>query len=173
MALSMRVDRVATEADTRELWPVYQAVFDDQPDLVTWRTAVWDRHAARVGFRWARAYHDEELVGFAYGYTGERGQWWTDRAFEVLPREVASAWLDGHFELVSIGVLPQARCRGIGRVLLDAVTHGLPHERWLLMATSDESEPARRMYASNGWRVIGPGVGDGTVILAKGRPRTG
>ena len=40
------------------------------------------------------------------------------------------------------------------------------------MTTSDEEEPARRMYDSDGWRVIGPGVGDDTVILAKGRPRT-
>jgi len=172
VSLFTRVDPEATDADSVELWPVYQAVFDDQSDLATWRTAVWDRHAARDGFRWARAYHDEDLVGFAYGYTGERGQWWTDRAFEVLPPETAVAWLDGHFELVSIGVLPRARRRGLGRVLLHEVTRDLQHERWLLMATADESEPARRLYASDGWRVIGPGVGDDTVILAKGRPRT-
>jgi hypothetical protein len=41
------------------------------------------------------------------------------------------------------------------------------------MATADESQPARRMYASDGWQLIGPGVGDDTVILAKGRPRAG
>jgi ribosomal protein S18 acetylase RimI-like enzyme len=172
VALFTRVDREVTEADTIELWPVYQAVFADQPDLQTWRTAAWDKHAARDGFQWTRAYNDEKLVGFAYGYTGERGQWWTDRAFEVLPAAVAAAWLDGHFEVVSIGVLPQARRRGLGRALLHEVTRGLPHERWLLMTTADEAEPARRMYDSDGWRVIGPGVGDDTVILAKGRPRT-
>ena len=40
----------------------------------------------------------------------------------------------------------------------------------LLMTTSDEADPARRLYASDGWRVIGPGIGEETVIMGK-RPR--
>ena len=78
---------------------VYDAVFGDQPDLATWRAEVWDRHAARAGFRLVLAREDGRLVGFAYGYTGERGQWWTDRAAEALPPEspppgsaVTSSW---------------------------------------------------------------------------------
>jgi ribosomal protein S18 acetylase RimI-like enzyme len=160
-----------SERDTRELWPVYSAVFDDQPDLETWRASTWDRHSARPGFRIARAFEDDRLVGFAYGYTGERGQWWTDRAFEVLPPDVARAWLGGHFELVSIGVLPDQRRGGIGRALLRTLMTDLPHERRLLMATSDELGPARRLYAAEGWRVIGPGLGTEQVILGMGAGR--
>ncbi len=83
-----------TESDTEELWPVYDAVFPDQADYVGWRVALWDRHAARAGFRLARARDGDRLVGFAYGYTGDRGQWWTDQAARVLPpRRPRPGWV--------------------------------------------------------------------------------
>jgi ribosomal protein S18 acetylase RimI-like enzyme len=164
--VSFRLDESVEESDSDELWPVYDAVFGDHPDYRTWREAVWDKHTGRPGFRLARAYEDS-LVGFAYGYTGEGGQWWTDNARTVLEPDVADAWLGGHFELVSIGVVEQARRAGIGRELMHVLTDGLPHERLLLMTTADPADPARRLYASDGWRVIGPGIGDATVILGK------
>jgi len=159
-----------TDADAEELWPVYDAVFADLPDIATWRAEVWDRHATRPGFRLARARDGDHLVGFAYGYTGEHGQWWTDQAARVLPPDVATEWLGGHFELVSIGVLARARGAGLGAALLRAVTDGLPHERWVLMTTDDAGDPARRLYAREGWQVIGPGLGGGQVTMGRRRP---
>jgi GNAT superfamily N-acetyltransferase len=149
------------------VWPVYTSVFGDHATLEAWREAVWDRHRVRDGFRLARAFIGERFVGFAYGYTGQRGQWWTDEAAKVLEPEVANAWLGGHFELVSIAVISDARGAGIGRGLLHVLTQGLRHERLLLMATADAADPARRLYASEGWDVIGPGLGDSTVIMGK------
>ncbi len=160
-----------SETESAEVWQVYDAVFGDHPDQRTWRSAVWDRHVARNGFRLARAYDDaHRLVGFAYGYTGERGQWWTDRAAEVLPPEVADAWLGGHFDLVSLGVLAPARGAGVGRALLRRLTDGLPQERWTLMTTADATDPARHLYATEGWEVLGPGLRDVQVILGRRRP---
>ena len=106
--------------DTAELWHVYRSVFGDYSDFDTWRQAVWDRHSARDGFRVARAYDGDALIGFAYGYTGQHGQWWTDNAQEVLDPPVAGTWLGGHFELVSIGVVASARRRAVGRSLMRA-----------------------------------------------------
>lgn len=160
------VDPVALE-DELELWHVYDAVFGDRPSFDAWRTDVWDRHKSRDGFRLARAYVGDDLVGFAYGYTGQPGQWWTDTIRGVLARDVADEWLGGHFELVSIGVLEQARGSGVGRELLRCITANLPHERWLLMTTSDSADPARRLYSSEGWHVLGPGIGDGQVVMGK------
>jgi len=157
----------ATEADSVALWPVYDAVFADHPSYASWRDNVWDRHRTRAGFRLARAYADDELVGFAYGYTGEHGQWWTDNAGAALPSDVADAWLGGHFELVSLGVLSTARGRGAGRALVRALVAGLDHDRLLLMTTADATDPARRLYAAEGWEVIGPGIGADTVIMGK------
>ena len=137
------------------------------PTFEAWNEAVWQKHRARDGVRLARAYDGDALVGFAYGYTGQRGQWWTDNAARVLEADVADAWLGGHFELVSLGLLEGARRAGIGRGLLHAVVNGIEHERLLLMATSDATDPARRLYDSEGWRVIGPGIGEGAIIMGK------
>lgn len=163
----IRVDvvRSVTQADTLATFGVYDAVFGDQPGLGEWLEHVWDPHVARDGFRLARAYEDDLLVGFGYGYTGNRGQWWTDRAATVLPPEVAETWLGGHFELVSVGVLESARGHGLGSALLRALTAGLPHDRWLLMTTADADDPARRLYAREGWAVLGPGLQDDQVIM--------
>ena len=159
-----------SEDDTDELWPVYDAVFGDQTDYAGWRAGLWDRHVARAGFRLVRAYDVGALVGFAYGYTGERGQWWTDQAAQVLAPEVAEAWLGGHFELVSLGVVEGTRGSGVGTTLLRAVTDGLPQERWVLMSTADADDPARHLYAREGWQVIGPGLRGGQVTMGRRRP---
>jgi ribosomal protein S18 acetylase RimI-like enzyme len=161
------LDESVTSEDGRALWSVYSSVFADYPDYETWQQAVWDRHSTREGFRLARAYDDADLVGFAYGYTGETGQWWTDSARQVLDPEVAEAWLGGHYEVVSLGVLSTARRGGIGRQLMRTLLGGLPHERLLLMTTSDPADPARRLYSAEGWQVIGPGIGDATVIMGR------
>lgn len=153
--------------DTESVWSVYEAVFGDFSDEDTWRAVVWDKHTARHGFRVARAFEDEVLVGFAYGYTGDKGQWWTDNALETLNPDVGEAWLGGHFELVSLGVRESARGTGIGRELMRALLDGLLHERSVLMTSSDASDPARRLYESEGWHVLGPGIREGTVIMGR------
>ncbi len=164
-AVELRVHEFASERDAAVVWPLYDSVFGDRASYHSWRDAVWDRHTGRDGFRLAAAYEGAVLVGFAYGYTGRSGQWWTDNARTVLDREVAGAWLGGHFELVSLAVDTSRRRTGIGRALLRAVLQDLPHERLLLMTTADAADPARRLYASEGWQVVGPGIGDATVIM--------
>jgi GNAT superfamily N-acetyltransferase len=69
--------------------------------------------------------------------------------------------------VASIGVLDAHRRGGIGRSLMHVLPEGLPHERPLLMTSSDPSDAARRLYASEGWRVLGPGMGDGSVIMGR------
>ena len=153
-----------------ELWPLYREVFGDFDDREAWREQVWHRHSSRVGFRLALARAGAELVGFGYGYTGEHGQWWTDTASTVLHPDVASDWLGGHFELVSIGVAESARGMSVGRRLLTALTDRLDRRRWMLMTSSDPDDPARRLYRSTGWAVIGPGFSADRVIMGRSWP---
>ncbi|MEO6997829.1 MAG: hypothetical protein ABI112_07070 [Terracoccus sp.] len=68
---------------------------------------------------------------------------------------------------MSIGVVREARGTGSGLALLRALLGGPTHERFLLMTTSDETDPAGRLYAKEGWLVMGPGIGDGTVIMGR------
>ena len=93
----IRVDDSVTAEDGARLWPVNDSVFGDYCDYETWRASVWDEQRGRSGFRLARAHDADALVGFAYGYTGEHGQWWTDNALKVLDPDTAEAWLGGHF----------------------------------------------------------------------------
>ena len=111
----MQVDVVSTvtQADTAAVWTVYDDVFGDT-SYDEWLAAPWGRHTVRAGFRLARSFVAGELVGFAYGYTGERGQWWSDAAAAALAPEVAASWIGGHFEVVSLGVRPAHRGRGLG-----------------------------------------------------------
>jgi ribosomal protein S18 acetylase RimI-like enzyme len=166
------VEQVAETVVLDELWPLYRTVFADFDDLDTWRHQVWDRHSARAGFRVALARTGGRVVGFGYGYTGERGQWWTDTAATVLPPQVDSEWLGGHFEVVSIGVAESARGASVGRRLLTALTHDLSHHRWVLMTSADPEDPARRLYRSCGWAVIGPGLSAERVIMGRAWPTT-
>jgi ribosomal protein S18 acetylase RimI-like enzyme len=163
----VRVDDHVPPEHVDELWRVFDVVFGDWPSFDAWRSEIWERHSSRAGFRVARAYVGDQLVGLAYGYTGQPGQWWTDAVAQVLDPGVAEDWLGGHFELVSIGVLAEARGLGVGRELLRRITADLPHDRWLLMTTSDAADPARQLYASEGWDVIGPGIGTGRVVMGK------
>lgn len=152
------------------MWSVYAVVFADQASYDGWRTGTWDPHVARAGFRLARAYVGSRLVGFGYGYTGERGQWWTDHATAVLEPEVAADWVGGHFELVSLAVGEEARGQGVGTALMTALTAGLPHDRWLLMTTADPADPARRLYDRHGWQVLGRGIAEDQVIMGRHGP---
>jgi len=164
------VEQVSEHIAREDLWPLYRSVFGDFEDVDSWHAQVWDRHTARAGFRLALAREGDALVGFGYGYTGERGQWWTDNAAKVLHPQVASDWLGGHFELVSIGVDEAARGAGIGRHLMKALTDGLEQSRWMLMTSADTDDPARRLYRSTGWAVIGPGLSPEQVIMGRAWP---
>ncbi len=173
MTVQVEVVEAVTAAFVRhELWPLYRSVFGDFDDYEAWVDGVWARHSARRGFRIALARTDDDLAGFAYGYTGEHGQWWTDTAASVLHPDVASDWLGGHFELVSIGVAASARGASVGRRLLGSLTDGLEHARWVLMTSSDPVDPARRLYRSAGWAVIGPGFSTDRVIMGRSWPAT-
>jgi ribosomal protein S18 acetylase RimI-like enzyme len=163
--LSYAVQTQVSRADGELLWPVYNEVFCDQPSVGEWLDETWDRHSGRDGFRLVTAAVDERVVGFGWGYLGERGQWWTDRISETLAQPVVDAWVGGHFEIVSLGVVPAARRHGVGRRLLHHLQEAAPSDRLLLQTADDEDDPARRLYESEGWGVLGPGASDGTVVM--------
>jgi ribosomal protein S18 acetylase RimI-like enzyme len=142
------------------IWPCYRAVFDDFDDREAWRRDAFDRHAARAGYRLAVAMDGSTVAGFAWGYLGQRGQYWTDLVCEVLPAEVADAWAGGHFEFVELAVLPAYRGRGLGSRLHDTLLADV-RARCLLSTADDPDDPAVRLYLRRGWRKLGvlrPGV---------------
>ena len=86
-----------------EIVDVYRAAFtapgyDETPDDVERFRESLPQHADREGFRLELARRAGRLVGFAYGYTGRRGQWWSDRVLARVPATITDLWVDGHFE---------------------------------------------------------------------------
>lgn len=148
---SMDATQASSHADV--VWQVYDAAFGDC-DEDTWRTDTYARHLARPDFRLVGAWDGKRLVGFGYGYTGHRGEYWPDKVAEALGPDVAAEWVGGHFELVALAVLPAYQGRRIGARLLDRLMHRLPQERALL-STEVGDTPAVRLYSSRGWVRLG------------------
>lgn len=147
-------DQAQAQAHASEVFTVYDAVFGDRPDERQWRAEMYDRHFARDGFRLSVALDGDQLVGFAWGYVGERGQYWPDRVVEALPKGVTDEWVGGHFEFVELAVLPENRKRGLGRRLHDVLLEEVPQPRALL-STDNSDSPATRLYAGRGWHKLG------------------
>ena len=113
------------------------------------------RHAEREAFRFLAAIADDGTVaGFAYGYTGGAGQWWTDRVAAAMDEESRRRWLDPpHYEVVELHVRPSRQRGGIGSALLDRRLEGLPHS-CALLSTQVDNAKARPFYEKHGWQVV-------------------
>lgn len=120
------------------------------------------RHVTRDDFVFLVAREDEKIIGFAYGYTGAYGQWWTEHVAAALTARQREVWLDPpHFEIVELHVRPSAQRRGVGSALLAQLLSRQPHDRAVL-STQLGSRKARSFYAKNGWEELasidfGPG----------------
>lgn len=160
----VHVIRLLTGSDARALaarvWPCYAKVFGDFADYATWRSDLFDRHAARGGYRLAAAIEDDQVIGFSWGYVGQRGQYWSDLVHGALPPEAVSRWVGDHFEFVELAVLPTHRRTGLGQALHDRLLDGV-RRRCLLSTSDNPDDPAMRLYTRSGWRKLGmlrPGV---------------
>lgn len=137
------------------VWACYDQVFGDFADYATWRSELFERHAGRDGYRLAAATIDaDQVIGFAWGYVGQRGQYWSDLVHDALPREVVEQWVGDHFEFVELAVSPGHRRNALGQALHDRLLDGV--KRRCLLSTSDDPEDAAvRLYTRSGWRRLG------------------
>lgn len=147
-----------------EVAAIWEDAFDPIPDLRQWRETVFDRHRGRDRYRLAIATHRGRDIGFAWGYIGQRGQFWSDRVLERLG-EVAEPWVGGLVEFVELAVLQAFRAAGTGGRLHDALLNSLPSRPALLGTTRDAEDPAVRLYRSRGWRTLGRLDPDSQVMV--------
>jgi len=169
VASVLRIEELAPDAvlarrgDVAEIWP--EASRDRLHEILP-------RHVARAGFRCFGALDERDrLIGFVYGYRGTAGQWWHDRVAAALGAEATQRWLPPeHFELTELHVRTDARRRGIGRRLHDAVLDGLDAPTAVL-STQADNEPALKLYEGRGWQVIVPSLdfGSGRPFLIMGK----
>jgi ribosomal protein S18 acetylase RimI-like enzyme len=111
-------------------------------------------HTEREDFLFLVAREADEVIAFAYGYTGAYGQWWTETVARALTAAQRADWLDPpHYEIVELHVRPAWQRRGIGSALLAQLLTRQPHDRAIL-STQTGSRKARRFYAKNGWQEL-------------------
>jgi ribosomal protein S18 acetylase RimI-like enzyme len=138
-----------------EIVAIYDAALEVE-NGARWASEWLPVHATRSDFTFLVAREDDAVVGFAYGYTGAYGQWWTDSVAKVLDPEQRAEWLDApHFEVVELHVRPDRHRRGIGTCLLQELLARQPHDRALLTARENSAQ-ARSFYARNGWEELTP-----------------
>lgn len=167
--LIVRLAGVDEVADlSAQVWEAYREVFADPKPYAQWLETEYLRHSARPGHRLVVAERRPSVaaelsvppvdsggsvVGFAWGSLGDRGQYWSDLVAADMP-EVAREWIGGHFEVVELGVVPQARGLGLGARVFDTLLDGISG-RALLETHDDPTSPAMRLYTSRGWQPLG------------------
>jgi len=148
---------------------VYLAAYGDEAlpesrlDAENFAGSTLRRHARRSGFRLVVSVTDGTVSGYGYGFTGRRGQFWSDWLAGAVPADIVETWVGDHFELVDMVVDPAFRGNGIAGLLHDHLVDGLPQERALL-ATVPGDGPAPRLYEGRGWQVVAEEI-DGAKAL--------
>ena len=119
-----------------------------------WAARRLPEHIERDGFVFLAAWEADELIAFAYGHSGARGRWWTERVAKSLTPGQRSEWIDRpHYEIVELHVRPAWQRRGAGSALLAQLLTRQAHDRALL-STQAGSRKARSFYAKNGWQEL-------------------
>ncbi|RCV55267.1 GNAT family N-acetyltransferase [Marinitenerispora sediminis] len=137
------------------LLEVYRAAMAPPGDQLTGRRAIMERHAGHPRFRSFTAVRtaDGSAVGFAYGFHGQRGQWWHDVVSDALRLRDPDAerhWFTDSFEIAEVHVRPEWQGRGIGRRMLEALAAERP-ELTAVLSTHSGPTRARALYHSCGF----------------------
>jgi len=150
-------DAIQVEPLLTQIIAVYRAAFGQAPyfkreEEVRAFANVLPQHTKRVGFRCVVALNEEkqQVLGFAYGYTGAIGQWWHELVLRRMTDEDAEVWMNDVFEVVEVAVHPSAHGRGYGGMIHDALLQGRPH-RTAALSTYKQETTALKMYEKRGW----------------------
>ncbi|MFG2072662.1 Acetyltransferase (GNAT) family protein [Nonomuraea maritima] len=160
---------------------IYAAAMRPPTDQIAGRMSIMRTHGTYPYFQcyFAELRHsssEPDIVGFAYGFRGEPGQWWHDVVHRGLADkmggEAADAWMGHAFELAEIHVHPDHQGKGIGRAMIRTLCAGR-RERSAVLSTHDRPTAARHLYADMGFtdllpRFVFPGGREEYVIA--GRP---
>jgi ribosomal protein S18 acetylase RimI-like enzyme len=116
------------------------------------------------------------VIAFAYGFHGERGQWWHDlvRSALIVTHGVreAEAWTLDSFEIAEVHVHPDYQAHGIGHSMMLQLAAGRP-ERTCMLSTPDAETRARRLYRRLGFTDLLTGftfAGAGPPYAVMGTP---
>lgn len=157
----------------REALAIYVQAMGYPKGTVDARAPMWLAHMLRSGWRCVAAFEDlagpEDnaraeipaadipLAGIAYGYTGQRGQWWYEQVHSGLTESEgptgAVAWMSDYFELTELHVRPDQQGHGLGEALLGALLADV-RSRHVLLSTPEGESRAWRLYRRLGFHDV-------------------
>lgn len=97
------------------------------------------------------------LLGFAFGFTFRRGQWWPEMIGPALDSAGLQDWYTDAFELVEIEVDPAEQGRGVGSALLAELGAQTAHRTILLGTSAAADNRAPALYQRFGFVDLLPG----------------
>jgi GNAT superfamily N-acetyltransferase len=150
-------DRVELSARMDDVLAVYAAAMEVPLAAAMTRRGILLSHLDRRALRAVAALEDDQLVGIAYGYVGERGQWWHDQVAASLTPQQQATWLQDAFEVCELHVRPERQGIGLGRHLLDTLLADTDSPTAVL-TTPDRQTRARRFYRAGGWQDLVRGL---------------
>jgi len=129
---------------------LYAAAFDYPEGVMRQFTQTYTRCMGEYdGARVLLARAEGAAVGFAFGYTFQRGHWWPEQVGPELEAAGHGHWMQEAFELAELVVAPGHQGRGIGTALLQRLMHTTSQRR-VLLATTPQN-PARQLYRRRGF----------------------
>jgi GNAT superfamily N-acetyltransferase len=138
---------------------IYDEVFSAPPFF--WRDDESSLHRARLTgllddptFGLTIALRDDQLIGFAYGFTvaADTRRW--SRLIGDVDPEITREWTGRTFLLFDYAVLAGERGRGVGKALHDLLLSSRSEERATLTVQPTALD-TKRLYERWGWRQIG------------------
>jgi GNAT superfamily N-acetyltransferase len=148
---------------------IYADAMDADVGLLPGRRELMRRHATYPAFKALQARvavagqgrEPRPVLGFSYGFHGQRGQWWYDAVSAALTGAIGpaltSSWLADCVEVAEVHVRKDQQRGGIGTRLLTGLVAGRP-ERTALLSTPDRDSTARRLYRRMGFRDLLTGL---------------
>jgi ribosomal protein S18 acetylase RimI-like enzyme len=165
-------DRVELSARCEDVLRVYAAAMEVTVSSAMTRRGILLSHLDRRELRAVAASDGDELVGIAYGYVGEPGQWWHDQVAAAMGERDRGRWLSDAFEVCELHVRPEHQGHGLGRSLLDTLLTGTGTATAVL-STPDRQTRAREFYRAGGWQDLVRGLrfpGDPRTFAVLGKP---
>ena len=150
-------DRIELSARCDDVLRVYAAAMEVSVSSAMTRKGILLSHLDRRDLKAVAAFDGEDLVGIAYGYVGEPGQWWHDQVAAAMRDEDRRAWLAEAFEVCELHVRPEHQGHGLGRALLDTLLSGTGTPTAVL-STPDRHTRAREFYRAGGWEDLVRGL---------------
>jgi len=108
------------------------------------------KHSTYKGYKGTILLTDEEIVGFAYGYTSLPGQFYHEKLAKEFNSEEYDKWLTNCFEFVELAVHPDYRKQGFGRMLVNKLLQDVENKT-VVLTTQVINSPARSLYESLNW----------------------